>query len=229
MLTPRRRRGFEHLDDPGTDPALRERSLRDIRVANVLLGGTNAVLAELRRLMPSLGGEPTLLDVGTGLADIPVRASGLAGRHGVRLWTIGVDAAETLARRNASVLDGSVCADARHLPFADASADVVICSQVLHHFEDTQLGSVLRELNRVARRAVIVSDLRRSWFAATGFWLVSWVLGFHRVTRHDGATSVLRGFTDGELAEHVQAATGAVANVRRHPGYRLTVTWTPNR
>ena len=229
MITPRRRRGFEHLDDPGTEPALRERSLRDVRLANTLLGGTNAVLAELRGVLSSCGAEATLLDVGTGLADIPVRAGTLARRIGVRLHTVGVDAAVTIARRNASLLDSSVCADARTLPFADASADVVICSQVLHHFEDAQLGSVLRELDRVARRAVIVSDLRRSWFAAGGFWLVSWVLGFHRVTRHDGATSVLRGFTDGELAEHVHDATGAVANVRRHPGYRLTVTWTPNR
>ena len=31
MLTPSRRRGLEHLDDPTTDDALRERSLRDIR------------------------------------------------------------------------------------------------------------------------------------------------------------------------------------------------------
>lgn len=76
MLAPRRRRGFEHLDDPATPPALRERSLRDVRLANMLLGGTHAVLAEIRRVLPSLGREATLLDVGTGLADIPRRRCG---------------------------------------------------------------------------------------------------------------------------------------------------------
>src|SRR5690349_3171878 len=69
MLAPRRRRGFEYLDDPSTPPAVRERSLHDVRVSNTLLGGTHAVLAELRRILPTLGKRATLLDVGTGLAD----------------------------------------------------------------------------------------------------------------------------------------------------------------
>jgi len=194
----------------------------------VLLGGTNAVLSELRRIMPDMGGHFSLLDVGTGLADIPIRARQLAESMGVGMTTYCVDQAETLARLAARVLDSSTCADARFLPFADASVDVVICSQVLHHFEDTELELVLAELHRVARRAVIVSDLRRSWFAAAGFWLVTWPMGFHSVTRHDGATSVLRGFTRGELAEHVRRSTGRDAHVRRHLGYRLTATWGPH-
>ena len=228
MLTPRRHRGFEHLDDPATTPALRERSLRDVRRANTVLGGANAVLSELRRLLPTLPRHASLLDVGTGLADIPIRARRLAERHGVHLATFGVDQAETLASAGARLLDGSTCADARCLPFADASIDVVICSQVLHHFEDDDIALVLGEMHRVARSAIIVSDLRRSWFAVSGFWLVTWVLGFHSVSRHDGAVSVLRGFTDRDLVDHVHRATGRVANIRRHLGYRLTATWTPH-
>ena len=227
MLIPRRHRSFEYLDDPATAPALRERSLRDVRRANTVLGGANAVLAEFRRIMPSLGHHASLLDVGTGLADIPVRARRLAAVQHVHLTTFGVDQAETLAAVCGTLLDGSVCADARHLPFATSSVDVVICSQVLHHFEDADIAIVLRELHRVARTAVIVSDLRRSWFAAGGFWLVAWLLGFHAVTRHDGAVSVLRGFTKRELADHVHHATGQVATVRRHLGSRLTATWFP--
>jgi ubiquinone/menaquinone biosynthesis C-methylase UbiE len=227
LITPRRRRGFEHLDDPSTSPALRERSLRDVRRANTLLGGTNAVLSEMKRIMPRLGARTTLLDVGTGLADIPYGARRLAASRAVRMTTFGVDQAETLARASGISLDQSVCADARFLPFPDSSMDVVICSQVLHHFEDAQIDTVLRELHRVARRAVIVSDLRRSWIAAAGFWLFAWPLRFHSLTRHDGTTSVLRGFTANELADHVHRATGVVAKVHKHLGYRLTATWIP--
>jgi hypothetical protein len=75
---------------------------------------------------------------------------------------------------------------------------------------------------------VIVSDLRRSWIAAAGFWVVSWPLGFHPVTRHDGVVSVLRGFTPRELSRHVQNATGRSAAVRRHLGFRITATWSPD-
>jgi SAM-dependent methyltransferase len=227
VFVPRRRRGFEHLDDPRTDPTLRERSLRDVRRANTLLGGAWAVLRELWRRPPVPGAAMSVLDVGTGLADIPARARRAAGKRGVTLTAFGVDEAETLALRGAVLLDGSVCADARRLPFGDASVDVVLCSQVLHHFEEPEIPAVLAELSRVARRLVIVSDLRRSWFAAAGFWVVSWPLGFHPVSRHDGFTSVLRGFTPDELARHVRIATGRTAEVRRHPGFRVTATWSP--
>jgi SAM-dependent methyltransferase len=226
-LSPSRRRDFEHLDDPDIDPALRERSLRDVRRANSTLGGANAVLREVARQLSALGPTGTLLDVGTGLGDIPARARALAARRGVTLTAIGVDEAASLARVTHGMLDGSACADARRLPFPDASVDIVICSQVLHHFEDADIPIVLRELQRVARRAVIVSDLRRSWIAAAGFWVVSWPLGFHPVTRHDGVVSVLRGFTPRELSLHVQRATGRAADVRRHLGFRVTATWSP--
>jgi SAM-dependent methyltransferase len=169
----------------------------------------------------------SILDVGTGLADIPARARRAAAGRGVTLTAFGVDEAETLALRSAVVLDGSVCADARRLPFADASVDVVLCSQVLHHFEEADIPTVLAELSRVARQRVIVSDIRRSWLAAAGFWVVAWPLGFHPVSRHDGFTSVLRGFTPDELARHVRIATGRTPEVRRHPGFRVTATWSP--
>jgi SAM-dependent methyltransferase len=225
MLIPTRRRGSEILDDPATDPAVRERSLYDVRRSNVLLGGLRAVLAEVARVLPSLGASGTLLDVGTGLADIPLAARERARKRDVTLVVLGVDGAEILSRLAASALDGSACADVRDLPFPDASIDVVTCSQLLHHFEDREIPRVLRELDRVARGHVIVSDLRRSWLAACGFWLVSWPLGFSQVTRHDGTLSVLRGFTAAELAYHVQSATGRRATVRRHLGWRLTASW----
>jgi SAM-dependent methyltransferase len=227
VFVPSRRRGVEILDDPATDPALRARSIGDVTRSNQLLGGTRAVLAELARLFPQLGASATLLDVGTGLADIPRRARERARARGIALRTAGLDEAPSLAAAVKSALDDSVCGDARALPVATASVDVVTCSQLLHHFSDDEIPAVLRELDRVARGWVVVSDLRRSWLAAWGFWLVSWPLGFHRVTRHDGFVSVLRGFTTDELARHVAVATGQRPDVRRHLGYRLTATWRP--
>jgi SAM-dependent methyltransferase len=229
LLVPARRRGVEILDDPATDPALRARSIRDVARANLLLGGARAVLAELARLLPTLGASATLLDVGIGQADIPRKARVRAYASGVALHTFGLDEAESLVRAARDSLDGSIRGDARRLPVASASVDVVTCSQLLHHFADDEIPDVLRELDRVARGWVVVADLRRSWLAACGFWLVSWPLGFHRVTRHDGFVSVLRGFTVDELARHVLAATGQRAEVRRHLGFRLTATWRPRR
>jgi len=118
-------------------------------------------------------------------------------------------------------------ADALALPFDDGAVDVVTCSQVLHHFAEDEAVRVLRELTRVARVGVVIGDLRRSWLAAALFWLASWPLGFHRVTRHDGVLSVLRGFTRDELRTLAERAGASAPAVRRSLGWRLAATWGP--
>jgi SAM-dependent methyltransferase len=134
---------------------------------------------------------------------------------------------QVLASACRQALEWSVCGDALHLPFADNSVDVVMCSQVLHHFNDREALTLLREMNRVARCRVIVSDLRRSWFSAAGLWLVSFPLRFHAVSRHDGVVSVMRGFKTGELSDTVQAAIKRRPVVHRRRGFRVTTSWAP--
>lgn len=224
-LAPARRRGVEILDDRSIDPALRARSLGDIVVSNRLLGGTRAALRALAAILDELPPEATLLDVGTGLSDIPACARALAARRGVTLVAIGVDEALSLLHESGSPLDAAVCADARALPFRDGAVDVVLASQVLHHFEHGEAVRLLRELDRVARRSVVIADLRRSWIAVVGFRLAAWALRFHPITRHDGVASVLRGFTSHELGAMIEEAVGARADVRRWLGYRLTASW----
>ena len=229
MLTPARRRGSEILDDPTVDPVLRLRSMADVARSNRWLGGLRAATAELRDVLRELpaGSRVTLVDVGTGLADIPAEASRTARELGLDLTTIGVDGAVSVLGEARHCTSFVVCASAFALPFADASVDVVMCSQILHHFEAADAERLVREVNRVARRAVILSDLRRSWIAAGGFWLVSFPLRFHRITRHDGCVSVMRGFTPGELDRLVHRAVSASPTVTRRLGYRIAARWTP--
>ena len=227
MLTPVRRRGVEFLDEADVDPDVRRQAQSDVARSNRLLGGLRAALVEIRGATEAIGAASTLLDVGTGLADIPQRAMAVAARDGIVLTTIGVDGSPSLLVAARGCVTHGVCASAFALPFRDHSIDIVMCSQLLHHFDWTDAEHVLRELDRVAARAVIISDLRRSWIAAAGFALVANVLRFHRVTRHDGVVSVLRGFTSTELRELVQRATGVTPKVRHRLGYRLTVRWAP--
>ena len=229
LLTPTRRRGVEILDSPDVDPAVVTRSLEDVACANSLFGGLSSAINEIRAVLPELPSRAMLLDVGTGLGDIPCRAHAVAGKKGIDLTTIGVDAACELAVANCTSLNISVCADGLHLPFADNSIDIVMCSQVLHHFSDLDALTLLREMNRVARTRVIVSDLRRSWIAAAGLWLLSFPLRFHAVSRHDGVVSVMRGFTTTELANTVERAVARRPGAHRRRGFRVTASWTPVR
>jgi len=224
-LTPARRRGVEILDDPGVSREIRNRAMADIARANVLFGGTRAALMALREVLPRLPRRATLLDVGTGLADIPLRARRDADRANVALTPIGLDISESLLRSARHRLAGAVVGDALRIPLADASVDVVTCSQVLHHFAEDDARRVIAELHRVSRGWVVISDLRRSWLAAGGFWLASGALRFHAATRADGVTSVLRGFTADELSNLVRDSTGVIPQLRHGVFWRLSAVW----
>jgi SAM-dependent methyltransferase len=242
FASPKRRRGVEYLEQPGVADVDRVRAQRDIVRSNALFGGTRALLLAMMpwlsergrsrsRDRVSVSVDATLLDVGTGLADLPQQLKNLAWRHGSAVRTIGLDASHALlaTARAEGRIDGAVRGDALRLPFADRSIDVVICSQLLHHFEHEHAVRLLAELHRVARQRVIVSDLRRSWMAVAGYWLSSIVLRFHPITRHDGVISILRGFTARELRGMVLSATGETVepDIRHRLGFRLTATWSP--
>jgi SAM-dependent methyltransferase len=246
LLIPARRRGIEILDDPSQDPALAVRSLRDVALANRLFGGRRAVLRALERLFqrglaerehadralrrrtPTSKITLTLLDVGTGLGDIPSAAMDQAHAMGFRLDTIGMEISPEIARAAEPSCTWAMVGDAMRLPFADRSIDFVTLSQVLHHFDGAAADALLRECSRVARVGVVVGELRRSWFAVAGLWASSFVLGFHPVSRHDGIVSILRGYTVSELRQLVRRATGARVSVRRQFGWRVTASWASN-
>jgi SAM-dependent methyltransferase len=224
-LTPRRRRGVEFLDEPGVADGDRLASMRDVERSNRLFGGTNTVAAAFARVLPRLPREAMLLDVGCGMGDVAVALRERAAHADVALTCIGTDISALLLQAASDRIAARVNANAMRLPFRDGSVDVVVCSQLLHHFEHDDAVRLVAELDRVARRAVIVADLRRSWLAVAGFWISALALRWHPITRHDGATSVLRGFIASELGELVQAATGRSALIRSSAFWRVTATW----
>jgi SAM-dependent methyltransferase len=223
--TPPRQRGVELLDDPNTDDDRRASAMRDLERSNRLFGGTQAVRAALRDVWSTLPRAATLLDVGTGMGDIPRELGVTSSSLGIGLRIVGVDASPFQATLAQPHVDHVVAGSALALPFADAAADVVTCSQLLHHFFDDEPKRLISELHRVSRDWIVVSDLYRSRTAKSAFRFASWALGFHIVTRQDGVTSVMRGFTPDELGGLIEESTGVRPSVRRSKFWRLTATW----
>lgn len=167
------------------------------RLNRLLPGGTSASVEAIRRLA---GSEPPthVLDVGTGGADMPIAFA----RSG---WqTTALDSNPKvleIARRAAAseVLVEIVEGDARRLPFGDATFDVAHCSLLVHHLDPPDAIRALRELARVARRGVVVNDLRRGVWPLAAAWLSATVLSRSHVTRADGLISARRAYTLEEL------------------------------
>jgi len=221
-----RRLGHELLDDPATDRRVVEESLCNIARANRWFGGRAALRFGLRQVLRGLapGSRVTLLDLGSGLGDVPRAGVRWAARRGIRLVPVGLDrnpiAAGLAATRGLPTMVG--CAGAP--PVADKSVDLVSVSMVAHHFEPDSVVQLFRACDRIARRAVVVTDLRRAKAAVLAFWIGAQLLRFDPVTRADGKTSIRRGFTVRELAGLLSRA-GVTGRVWRRPGWRLVGIW----
>jgi SAM-dependent methyltransferase len=220
--------GAELLDDPSADPATVAASLRNIARANRWFGGAAAARRGLDRALADLphGATVTLADLGTGLGDLPRAAVGWAARRGVRLVAVGLERNRAAARLAAAA--GVPCAVgcAGATPLRDKSVDLVLVSQLAHHLSEESAVRLFRECDRVARRAVVIADLRRGRLGPLAFWVGARALRFDPVTVADGMTSIRRGYTTSELSGLLHQA-GVRATVERRPGYRLVATWRP--
>ena len=89
--------------------------------------------------------------------------------------------------------------DAREIPGEAGSYDFVFCSLALHHFGEKDAVRVLRRCRELARQAVLVADLERSFLAAAGVWLMTAVLYREPMTQYDARVSVRRAFSRPEF------------------------------
>jgi SAM-dependent methyltransferase len=213
----------ELMDEPVDDVDELAGNLRDVAFANAHLGGIAPVVRALRRF-----GVRTVLDVGSGAADVPLALVRDAERRGGGLRVTCLDASEqmlALARRasGAHPALAFVRGDGASLRFADGAFDAVTCTLALHHFEPDAARALLREMRRVARIAPVVCDLRRSAVAFAGAWLWSRT-SRNRLTRHDAPLSVRRAYTPDEALALAREAGWRAPRVQREPFYRMTLT-----
>jgi SAM-dependent methyltransferase len=135
----------------------------------------DAALAELRSLLPATGGScDRVIDLGCGegVAFAGIQRAFAAGT------LLGVDIDPQSVRRarlTAAGLTGRIdvrLADASELPVDSASADLIVCHQVLHHVNDP--AAVLRQCHRVLVPGgwLLVAESCREFL---DWWAVRWL------------------------------------------------------
>lgn len=222
---PRRLDAAEQMDAEGVDTADLTAALSFIRRINAFLGYTRSTIRHLDRLTTAIPADRVIriLDVATGSADMPVAILDWAKRKKRRVEVVGLDLhAATLSTAAAFAPHVPlVRGDAMKLPFADRSFDVVMTSMFLHHLPDDMAAAVLREMARVASRAIIAADLVRDRRAYRWIWLFT---AFSRpMLKHDARVSVRQAFTLAEADALRQAAGLNAAQVYRHYGHRFVI------
>jgi|HubBroStandDraft_1064217.scaffolds.fasta_scaffold43239_4 hypothetical protein len=189
-------------------------SLADLIRINRRWGG-HSTLRRLLREVVEPGEAFSLLDVGAASGDMGSR---------IREWypKSRVVSLDRIATHLAECPGERIVGDAFELPVRKNSFDYVFSSLFLHHFDDIQVVSLLREFACVARRAVLIIDLERNPIAYYFLPCTRWLFGWDPVTVHDGAISVEAAFRPRELETLARRAGLANPRARAYrPAFRI--------
>ena len=215
----------ELMDDPALDAETYTQVLHDLARVNTITMARRPTLDFLGRAVRS-GTRLKLLDVGFGDGDMLRAIARWARRRGIAVELVGVDLNPRSVAAARAVTPPDLGIEFRTGDYADLSNggwDCVVSSLVAHHMTRDQLLAFLRFMDREARLGWLVNDLHRHAFAYAGWPLLSRVMRWHPIVRHDGHLSIARSYRPGEwqplLAE---AGIDGARVVRRFP-FRLCV------
>jgi 2-polyprenyl-3-methyl-5-hydroxy-6-metoxy-1,4-benzoquinol methylase len=195
--------------------------------ANRFFGGYGPVLAHLALWAEGWpkGAAATVLDVGTGGADLPIALARWSRASGLKLRVTAIDSVPVIAaiaRANAAaypeieVLE----TDLMSLAATGRRFDYVIGSLLLHHIPGPSRVDALKAADGMASRGVIFVDLLRSRTAYWGVRVLTGLFG-NRITRHDGPLSVRKGFQARELDGLALKAGLTYLRASEQPFFRL--------
>src|SRR5690349_13996533 len=225
----RRSYELEYIDTGDYTAAEYDDCIGELQLVNRWMGDAHTLKRTLLKDVAAAGlQEFSVLDVGAGSGELLRVAATWARQTGRNLRAVGLELNE---RSASAILEdsrsfpeiSSVRGDALKLPFADADFDYVICSLFTHHFVEDQIIRIFREMNRVARRRIIVIDLHRHPIAYFFYTTIAKLVLKNRLIRHDGALSILRSFKADELFELAKRAGLRDASVERHFPFRLAL------
>ena len=214
----------ELMDDQALDAATYHEVLDDLARVNRLTFAYRPTLAFLAR---AVGARKRfrLLDVGFGDGDMLRRIARWSARRGLAAELTGID----LNPRSKATAEAKLSpVPIRYLAgdyagLAGEGFDCVISSLVAHHMSDDQLVAFLHFMEREAAAGWFVNDLHRHRLAHAVWPLLASTMGWHRVVRLDGHTSIARSFRPAEWQALLVHEGIDQARVRRWFPFRLCV------
>ena len=207
-----------------------EGCLIELRRINRWLGDESALKNSLLREIKKINLQSfSVLDIGAGSGEFLRIIAKFARQKNLQANLFGL---ELNARSASSILEESkdfneinaIRGNALSLPFADKTFDYTICSLFTHHFTDENIIKILAEMKRVSRRKIFVIDLHRHPLAYFLYTTAGKLIIKNRLTRHDGALSILRAFKPEELEELARKASLENVSVKRHLPFRLVLS-----
>jgi 2-polyprenyl-3-methyl-5-hydroxy-6-metoxy-1,4-benzoquinol methylase len=222
----------EIMDSPTISPAMHLEALAGLRRINQVSGVCRQISEPILELIQTEKLKKiSLLDIACGGGDVPIAVAKQLQSAGAAVDLTLLDQSSTAlahaadAAKEAKLICHTVQANAAQIP-AQGPVDVVTNSLFLHHLHDpTQVVGLLRSMRRLARRLVVISDLRRSRAGFLVAWASCRLLSRSAIVHHDGPVSVKAAWTLDELKTFAAEAGMINATIRECSPWRMLLVW----
>lgn len=214
----------EELDDSTLSPEAAVESLGDLRWVNRWFGGVSTTTDLLRRAMRGAGlRSASVLEVAAGDGYSITRAAKRLKEEQLDVEPLCLD--RRGLRREACCCERAVVGDALELGFPAGSFDFVSCGLFVHHLAPEQVIAFVNGALTVARRAVLINDLRRSWLHLALVYAGAPIFR-SPISRRDGLASVRQAYTPDELRELMRQTRASHSELRMRYLFRMgAIAW----
>ncbi len=183
----------------------------NIRLANRILGTYDSMIGNIEKYRKQGGlSEFSILDVGTGMADIPVEIAKYFNGNGTHVHIKGIDPNPRAIQIARSHINGQkgIQFEARSIQdfSSDEKFDFVISNHTLHHIPDRDIVETCNKMHSLARSALIISDIYRTRLSMIGSAFISKFIN-NRLTSNDTPASVRKALSKTELKRLISIST----------------------
>ncbi len=193
----------ERMDDPRCDRIKLFNTYRYFSRVNSLISGWRHIYK--KQIRPYLFNKKrsTLLDIGFGGGDIPIKLAQWAAQDDFEL---NITAIETDERATAYVqtldppanVDFKLTSSTNLLETAERF-DFVISNHLLHHLSEEEIQQLLKQSKALSKQKVLFNDIERCDIAYLSFKSITTPFFRDSFITEDGLTSIKRSFTYKEL------------------------------
>jgi 2-polyprenyl-3-methyl-5-hydroxy-6-metoxy-1,4-benzoquinol methylase len=194
----------EWMDRPDCDLETLNNTYHQFSTINSLLSGWYRIYkTRIRPLCTDKSKTYTLLDIGFGGGDIPLKLAKWATADNINLDILAIEL-DDRALKFVEKLDAPTNIKFKKLHSSELieqgkTFDFVISNHVLHHLKDEEVQNLLEEVDQLAKCRILFSDIERNAVGYALFKVITPLLFQNSFITKDGLISIQRSFTFEEL------------------------------
>lgn len=206
----------EWMDDSSLDSVELKKNLLELELYNHWLGGEQVIVSALNKIRKQYATyfakhKIVIADLCCGGGDLLKVIEKWAIANQIKVELIGIDINPFMIRYAREQAGATSHIQFKTLDifaaeFSQLRFDIVCINSSCHHFSDTAIVELFKTLSRQTRLSILINDLQRHWLSYAAIRILTALLPFSSLAKHDAPLSVLRSFRKKELITFLQQA-----------------------